>query len=686
MDRLAIDLGTSNTVAVLRGADGRVRPVLFDGREQLPSAVHAGTGGVLVAGLDAERLARADPAAFEPNPKRRIDDGTVLLGAYTVDVADALAAVLTAVADHAGVARRGALTASGGGAAGSASGVAGSGGVAVPGGRAAEDGDVAGGAAVAPGPGAAAPGPRSVTPGSEFAAPGPRSVAPGSGFAAPGPGSVVLTVPAGWGAPRREVLAGAAARAGLGVVEFVSEPVAAAAYFTGVHGHAVPPGGAVLVVDLGAGTADLAVVRDGQVVAQGGLDVGGLDVDAALVGVLGDLVGVTAPDVWHRLAAPVTAADRRDRLLLWQEVRAAKESLSRLSVAPVHVPGCPSDPHLTREELESVAAPLLAPVADLAATLTAAALTAGPPSAALTTGVPSAALTTGVPGSGDPSTGTQDAAVNAGGGELAAVFLVGGGSRLPLLARLLHARLGVAPTTVERPETVVAEGALHAATAVPPAPEPAAPPAGGSAPAAPRTPLRRRWRSPATALLVLLCFALPFATVSCGLPSGYGRAKTGGATDYTGFDLATGGAPDVGPADQVRPPGEQREDRLDPQPAYAATLLLLAAIAAVAGLGSDRRRRTVTAGLAALAALTLVAGQAAVTDRLKAAVLAQSRPPDGKTVDDVVGTGTGFWLSVTLLTVLALANLAARRAPRDPDGAVHPWRRRFRRSGRRTGG
>ncbi|MEU0562979.1 type VII secretion-associated protein, partial [Dactylosporangium sp. NPDC006015] len=101
MDRLAIDLGTSSTVAVVCGADGRVRPVLFDGREQLPSGVHAGADGVLVAGLDAERLARADPAAFEPNPKRRIDDGTVLLGPHAVAVPDALAAVLRVVAARA---------------------------------------------------------------------------------------------------------------------------------------------------------------------------------------------------------------------------------------------------------------------------------------------------------------------------------------------------------------------------------------------------------------------------------------------------------------------------------------------------------------------------------------------------------------------------------------------------------
>ncbi|MEV4134943.1 Hsp70 family protein [Dactylosporangium sp. NPDC049742] len=537
MDRLAIDLGTSSTVAVVCGADGRIRPVLFDGREQLPSAVHAGADGALVAGLDAERLARADPAAFEPNPKRRIDDGTVLLGPHAVAVPDALAAVLRVVA-------------------------------------------------------ARAPG-----------------------------GHVVLTVPAGWGAPRREVLTEAAARAGLGAVELVSEPLAAAAYLTAA-GAPVPPGAALLVVDLGAGTADLAVVRDGQVVAQGGLDVGGLDVDAALVGVLGAVVGAAAPAAWRRLESPLTAADRRDRLLLWQEVRAAKESLSRLSVAPVHVPGYPSDPHLTREELESVATPLLAPVAELAADLV--------------------------------------AASGAEGGEPAEVLLVGGGSRLPSLARLLHARLGVAPTTVERPETVVAEGALHA-TAPPAAADPGAhpPPAPPAA-----TPLRRRWLSPATVLLILLCFALPFATVSCGLPDGYGRAKPGGTTQYTGFDLASGGTPDVA-SDQLRPDGERRPDRLAPQPSYIAGLLLLGAVLAVTvGLAQDRRRRVAAAVLAGLAGLALVAGQLLVTDRLAAAVAEQSRLPEGRTPGDMVGTGPGFWIAVTLLTLLAAGNLAALRARR----------------------
>ena len=68
--------------------------MLFDGSELLPSAVCADADGGLVVGRDAERLARADPAAYEPCPKRRVDDGTVLLGGNPVEVRDALAAVL----------------------------------------------------------------------------------------------------------------------------------------------------------------------------------------------------------------------------------------------------------------------------------------------------------------------------------------------------------------------------------------------------------------------------------------------------------------------------------------------------------------------------------------------------------------------------------------------------------------
>src|SRR5204862_3339007 len=118
------------------------------------------------------------------------------------------------------------------------------------------------------------------------------------------------------------------------------------------------------------GTADVAAVRRTasglDVVAQAGLDVGGTDIDAAIVDWLGGVVGGTAPDVWRALAQPATAAQRRDRLVLWHEVRAAKESLSRLSTAPLHVPGYQAGPHLTRDELEAMATPLLSPIAELA--------------------------------------------------------------------------------------------------------------------------------------------------------------------------------------------------------------------------------------------------------------------------------------------------------------------------------
>src|SRR5947209_16064717 len=44
--------------------------------------------------------------------------------------------------------------------------------------------------------------------------------------------------------------------------------------------------------------------------------------------------------------------------------------------------------------------------------------------------------------------------------DLVGIFLVGGSSRIPLAAHLIHTELQVAPTTLEQPETVVVEGAV----------------------------------------------------------------------------------------------------------------------------------------------------------------------------------------------------------------------------------
>jgi hypothetical protein len=251
--------------------------------------------------------------------------------------------------------------------------------------------------------------------------------------------SAVLTYPAGWGTRRREVLVEAIARAGWPPsTMLVPEPVAAARYFSDVLHRPVPVGSALAVFDFGAGTLDIAVVRneglsaDGrprfEVAASGGVDgLGGLDLDAALVDHLGKSLAGAEPEAWAVLTEPVTLAQWRARRQFWEDVRGAKEMLSRAGAAPVAVPGVEHAVQLTRDELEAAVDPLIRRgVAEAAVVIKAAGLTAG---------------------------------------ELAGLFLVGGSSRVPMVARLLHSDLGIAPIVLEQPELPVAEGAIVAATA-----------------------------------------------------------------------------------------------------------------------------------------------------------------------------------------------------------------------------
>ncbi|WP_344611788.1 Hsp70 family protein [Dactylosporangium salmoneum] len=354
--RLAIDFGTSTTVGVLRDASGRVRPLLFDASPLLSSAVWAAAGEEVLTGSDAERAALARPAGLEPNPKLRIDDGTVWLGEREMAVADLVAAVLDRVA---GEARR-----------------------------------VAGGAPI----------------------------------------DAVLTHPSGWRHLRKGVLAEAAARAGLGDVRMVAEPVAAAAYYAGVLSKRLAEGQCLVVYDLGAGTFDVSVVQrrgDGfAVLAEDGLaDVGGLYLDAAIL----DHVRAQTPhERWADLDRPVTNPHRRARYELLRSARAVKEQLSRRPSAGLHVPLVGADVHVTREEFEALARPILERTTALTRTVL---------------------RTVGV----EPES-------------LGGVFLVGGASRVPLVATLLHRSLRVAPTTLDLPELVVAEGALDAGGDIVPAP------------------------------------------------------------------------------------------------------------------------------------------------------------------------------------------------------------------------
>src|SRR6266545_3888404 len=303
---LGIDFGTSNTVSMLRMPDGRLRPLLFDGAPLMPTAVYLTPEGQMLVGRDAERHARVDPSRFEPNPKRRIDDGVVLLGGQELPVPKVFAGVLQAVAAEA---RR-----------------------------------QLGGA----------------------------------------PEQVRLTHPARWGEQRRRLLTEAARQAGLGNPQLIAEPVAAASYFTAILRAAVPVGRSLAIYDLGGGTFDATVVRRTPAGFQ----------------------------------------------VLSEDVRAAKEMLSRTSNADVHLPGLEVDAHLTREELESLIRPYLErTVTCLARTIAGAGMSAR---------------------------------------DLVGIFLVGGSSRIPLCAHLIHTELQVAPTTLEQPETVVGEGSLCIGSPNPP--------------------------------------------------------------------------------------------------------------------------------------------------------------------------------------------------------------------------
>ncbi|HEY3506393.1 MAG TPA: Hsp70 family protein [Actinocatenispora sp.] len=343
---------------MLRDGDHRCRPLLFDGSPLLPSTVYAPPRGPLVVGRDAALLARADPARFEPCPKRRVGDVTVLLGDREVPVLDLIAAVLARVADEA------------------------------------------------------------------------RRVA---GRLPP----AVLTHPALWGRTRRDVLAAAAAAAGLSVAGMVAEPTAAATYFTAVLGGELRTGQALAVFDFGGGTTDVTVVRRAgsgfDVAATGGLDdLGGVDLDAVIVEQVGARLTGPAAESWQRLARPSGPDDLRRRTLLWQDARHAREMLSRTAAAPLHVPGDAAGTHLTRAEFERWATPLIArAVAETSRTVGRAGLASG---------------------------------------QLAGVFLVGGTSRTPLVSRLLHQTFDMAPTVLEQPETAVAEGAARSAAGHGPSP------------------------------------------------------------------------------------------------------------------------------------------------------------------------------------------------------------------------
>jgi YVTN family beta-propeller protein len=94
---LAIDFGTTNTVAVVQGVDDPPRVLQFGGSPLLRSAVYLDAQHTWEVGRVAEKRALEEPSRFEATPKRRIGDGMLFLGGQDIPVVDAIGAVLDTV-------------------------------------------------------------------------------------------------------------------------------------------------------------------------------------------------------------------------------------------------------------------------------------------------------------------------------------------------------------------------------------------------------------------------------------------------------------------------------------------------------------------------------------------------------------------------------------------------------------
>ncbi len=236
---------------------------------------------------------------------------------------------------------------------------------------------------------------------------------------------LVLTHPANWGSTRIGALL-AAAQGLAPRLSTVSEPVAAAAWFAGRNDF--PTTAALGVLDFGGGTCDAAVVRAGRdgltVAGCAGLpDLGGDDLDQRIV----DWVRAGEPTLAGLLDDQQRARPEQMAALLRfrDDVRAAKEVLSRHPQAEIALPGDLPDRLLTRAEFEDLVR------------------------ADLTRGVE--LLTEVVTGCGLAPA------------DLLAVHLVGGASQVPLLGSLLAEATGAQIRLDESPQSVVALGG-HALT------------------------------------------------------------------------------------------------------------------------------------------------------------------------------------------------------------------------------
>jgi len=335
------------------------------------------------------------------------------------------------------------------------------------------------------------------------------------------PAVLAVTHPANWGPYKREQLDQALRLADTGPVLLRTEPEAAALQHATAR--RIGPGETVAVYDLGGGTFDAAVLRrDGEGFQllgepEGIEQLGGADFDEAVfghvLGMLGTRVEGLDPDEPDVVAA--LARLRRDCV-------EAKEALSFDTevMIPVALPGVHTRVRLNRSELESMIAPALA----------------------------------------DTVTAMHRALRSAGvaPGDLEAVLLAGGSSRIPLIGQLLSTAFDRPVVADPHPEHSIAMGAAVATAlvtggvspfteAVAPPPRPAA----ESRPAAEPTPAAAAAERSAAA---------QGATVS--------TAEASRTTPDASAEVAAAAAPPARPTNgvprRITPPGDAQTEVTPP--------------------------------------------------------------------------------------------------------------------------
>jgi actin-like ATPase involved in cell morphogenesis len=244
------------------------------------------------------------------------------------------------------------------------------------------------------------------------------------------PERVMLTHPANWGPFRRALFEEVPQHAGLDNPPLVTEPEAAAAHYAASR--KLAEGQIVAVYDLGGGTFDATIVRrqNGGVEILGtpeGIErLGGVDFDEALQSYVDYAADGALSEL--DLSDPQTSVALAR---LRQDCVAAKEALSVSAdtVIPVFLPDRHLEVRITRAEFEDlIRASIESTISALSRTLASAQV--------------------------DPA-------------QLSAVLLVGGSSRIPLVARMVSAELGCRTVVDSHPKHAVALGAATLAARAP---------------------------------------------------------------------------------------------------------------------------------------------------------------------------------------------------------------------------